>query len=120
MATYFPDFRQGDTVTVKIQYPALSDITGYKFWLSLVAQFGATPVAQVSTTAGDDPRDEVANGICYLTIPSTTSVDIPPGKYYYDIQRDILGTVPLDTKTIAPPPSEYKDILTVVPAATVP
>lgn len=108
------DFRQGDTKKLTISYP--SDITGYQFRLTLLTDFGTTPVLQVTTTAGDDPADVPAEGLCYLTMTSTQSETVPPGKYYYYLQRIVAG-VPDDIYTIMPPIKDYKDKVLVVDGA---
>lgn len=118
MSDYISDFRQGDSKVIKIDYGIGVDITGWKFWLTMKTELDSSSyVAQVSTTAGDDSNDDVANGIAYITIDSTTSINIPAGKYYYDVQVNKGGTPPI-IKTILPPIDDYKDRITVVQGLT--
>jgi hypothetical protein len=119
MAKYIEDFRQGETKTLEISYQnetVVTDITGYQFKLILLTDFGVTPTLEVTTTAGDDPADVPTEGLCYLTMTSTDSANIPPGKYYYMVQRIISGT-PDDIFTIMPPIKDYKDKVLVVDGA---
>jgi len=118
MSDYIKDFRQGDSKIIKIDYGLGIDVTGWKFWITLKNELDdSNIVAQVSTTAGDDANDDLANGIVYLTIDSTTSLGIPSGKYYYDVQVSKGGNPPI-IKTILPPIDDYKDRINVVPGLT--
>ena len=118
MSDYISDFRQGDSKVIKIDYGVGIDVTGWKFWMTMKTELDSSSyVAQVSTTAGDDANDDVANGIVYITIDSTTSYDIPAGKYYYDVQVSKGGNPPI-IKTILPPIEDYKDRITVVQGLT--
>lgn len=105
------DFRQGDTKKLQVSYSA--DITGYQFRLILLTEFGQPATLQVDTTAGDDPADVPTEGLAYITMTSTQSATVPPGKYYYFVQRVITG-VPDDVYTIMPPIKYYKDKVLVV------
>lgn len=111
MAKYISDFRSGDTKKLKISYSI--DITGYQFKLTITTDFGVTPVVEVTTTAGNDPADVPTEGLVYLTLPSDISATIPPGKYYYFVQRIITGT-PDDVFTILPPIKDAKDKVIVI------
>jgi len=118
MSDYITDFRQGDSKVIKIEYGTGVDITGWKFWFTMKTELDAsTIIAQVSTTAGDDALDDVLNGLVYITLDSSTSYDITPGKYYYDVQVSKGGNPPV-IKTILPPIEDYKDKITVVPGLT--
>lgn len=118
MSDYITDFRQGDSKIIKIDYGVGVDVTGWKFWITLKEELdSSTIIAQISTTAGDDTNDDVANGIVYITIDSVTSLGIPAGKYYYDVQVSKGGNPPV-IKTILPPIEDYKDRITVVPGLT--
>lgn len=114
MAKYMSDFRQGDTKILKIAYA--TDITGYQFKLTLLTDFGKTATLTVTTTAGDDPADVPAEGLAYITMTSTQSATVPPGKYIYFVQRIITG-VPDDIYTIMPPIKDHKDKVLVVDGA---
>ena len=114
MTQYIPDFRRGDTTDIKIQYPTGVDITGYKFWLTLKNNFedsDADAVYQISTVAGDNDNDDPVHGLVYLTI----DIRIEAGKYYWDIQSKSPDGI---IKTIAPPISDYKNKVTVIPDIT--
>ena len=118
MGTYVKDFRQGETKTIKINYGSGCDITGWKFWFTLRKEFNDTTfVAQATHTAGDDPNDDVANGLCYITMDSDVSELIPAGKYYYDVRVSKGGTPPV-IRTIIPPIDDYKDKVEVVESVT--
>lgn len=118
MAKELADFRQGDTKRIRINYGVGFDITGYEFFLTLKARFEDTiNVAQVKTTAGNHPLDDVANGIAIIELPSDVSKSIPVGKYFYDIQRVIPGNPP-DVLTILPSKENYKDKIEVLPDVT--
>lgn len=118
MSDYITDFRQGDTKVIKIDYGTGVDITGWIFIFTMKAKLeSATITAQVKTTAGDNPLDDVANGLCYITLDSDTSYTIAPGKYFYDVQVN-KGGVPPVIKTILPPITDVNDKITVVAGAT--
>lgn len=115
MAKYLPDIRRGDTYRIKIQYPAGTDITGYTHTLTLRTDYdAATPTISKSSVVGSESGDNATNGIAYLTVPATmTNVDV--GKYVYDLQ---LVTTGGEVRTLAPPTSDYKDLIRVVPEVT--
>ena len=118
MSDYIRDFRQGDSKVIKIDYGIGVDITGWKFWFTMKTELDSSNIiTQISTIAGDDTNDDVANGIVYITIDSLTSYSIPAGKYYYDVQVSKGGNPPF-IKTILPPIEDYKDRITVVPGLT--
>jgi hypothetical protein len=118
MAKYIADFRQGDTVKIKITYDAGTDITGFVYWLTLKACFedaDSAAVLQVETTAGDHPDDDVANGVVYIVASATDTAAVPPGRYYYDVQELSAGG---EIRTLFPPTADYKDRLVVIPQVT--
>ena len=118
MSDYITDFRQGDSKVIKIDYGTGVDITGWKFWFTMKTELDSTNItAQISTTAGDDTNDDIANGIAYITVDSVTSYGIAAGKYYYDVQVSKGGNPPV-IKTILPPIEEYKDRINVIPGLT--
>lgn len=118
MAKYIKDFRQGETKTIKINYGAGCDITGWKFWFTLKKEFSDTvPVAQAEHIAGDNSDDDSINGIAYITFDSDESILVKPDKYYYDIRVSKGGTPPI-IRTILPPIEDYKDKLQIFPAVT--
>jgi hypothetical protein len=116
MAKYIADFRQGDTVKLKIAYDTATDITGYKYWFTVKTSFDdadASAVLQVETTAGDYAEDDPANGVVWIIADGTAA--IAPGKYYYDVQELSAGG---EIRTLIPPVADYKDKLTVIPQVT--
>lgn len=118
MAKELADFRQGDTKRIRIDYGVGFDITGYEFFFTLKAKFEDTVnVAQVKTTAGDNPLDDVLNGVAIITLPSDISKSIPVGKYFWDIQRVIPGNPP-DVLTILPSKEYYKEKIEILPDVT--
>jgi len=117
MAKELADFRQGDTKKIKIDYGTGFNITGYMFWFTLRDDFGTVIIAQVETTAGDHPLDDVANGIAYIQLESDVSKTIPAGKYVWDIQRSIPGAPP-DVLTLLPTLKNVKDKIEVFEGVT--
>lgn len=116
MSEYIEDFRQGNTKVIKIDYGKGIDITGWTFYLTLKENIDDTSnIAQVSSVAGSDPMDDAVNGLAYLTLDSTTSASIEPGKYYWSLQVDKGGSPPV-IKTLLPPIDDYKDKVEVVKA----
>lgn len=118
MAKDLSNFRQGDTKKIKIDYGTGFDVTGYKFWFTLRNNFGdVTFVAQASTTAGDNPLDDIANGLVWLFLESDVSKLIATGKYFWDVQRAIPGTPP-DVLTLIPLEKNLKDKISVLDHVT--
>lgn len=118
MAKYTSDFRQGETKTIKINYGAGCDITGWEFWFTLRKDFNdSDPAAQANTTAGDDVNDDSTAGVAFLTLDSDVSVLIDADKYFYDLRVSKGGTPPV-IKTLFPPVEDYKDKLQVYPSVT--
>lgn len=116
MAAFIPDMRVGDEYTLKIQYPAGTNITGYKFWLTLktnAADLDAAAALQYSTVAGDQPSDEVLNGIAYMVIPSSIMKAVVAGEYLYDVQAKKPGAAGEGIKTLLPPINATDDVVTV-------
>jgi len=103
MGTYIKDFRQGETKSIKINYGAGCDITGWLFWFTMRKEFDDTDfVAQATHTAGADANDDPTSGLAYITLPSDVSALIDIGKYYYDVRVSKGGTPPV-IRTIVPP-----------------
>lgn len=118
MSDYIADFRQGDSKVIKINYGTGVDITGWSFIFTMKLELDSTTIAaQIKTTAGDNGLDDVANGLCYITLDSDTSYLLKPEKYYYDVQVNKGGS-PAVIKTILPPIEDYKDRVIVVPGLT--
>lgn len=119
MAKYIADFRQGDTVKIKVAYDTATDITGYKYWFTVKTSFDdadASAVMQVETTAGDYAEDDPSNGVAYIVAPSTATTPIPSSKYYYDVQELSPGG---EVRTLVPPIADYKDKIFVAPQVTI-
>jgi hypothetical protein len=118
MSQYLEDIRQGDRYEIKITYPEGTDITGYKFWITLKRQFDdpdSAAVLQTVTTAGNDYRDEPSNGFSFIVIPEYQTANAPKGSYYWDVQaRSPEGVI----KTLLPSPEFYNDRIRVVPQVT--
>lgn len=116
--SHLPDFRQGDDYSIEIQYPAGTNITGYKFYVTLKATFDDPDdiaVMQYSSVAGTNPLDTPLTGKCYLTVPAAVTSLAAAGSYYYDLQAiDTNGGI----ATLAPPVSDYKHKITVIPQVT--
>jgi hypothetical protein len=117
MARYLSDFRSGDTVTLKIQYPVDMDITGYRFVFVMKMSFAdEIPALQAETIAGSDPRDDATHGLCHLTIPHIVTATIDTGGYYYGLMRVIdYPDLPRDVRTLVPPPDGLADKVMVAP-----
>lgn len=116
MAAFIPDMRVGDEYTLKIQYPTGTNITGYKFWLTLkasAADLDNAAALQHSTVAGDQPSDEVLNGIAYIVVPSSIMKAVPAGEYLYDVQAKKPGSAGEGIKTLLPPINATDDVVTV-------
>ncbi len=113
-----PSIRNGDDYRLQIQYAVVTDITGYKFWLTLKKDFSDTDeaaVLHVSTVAGNYPMDDPTNGICYLHIPSDVTATLPAGSYYYDLQ---VKSTANEITTILPPIDDYRARVFVIPQVT--
>lgn len=82
--------------------PSPINVTGWKIAFMLKSDLDdldASAAIDVTTTAGDDTDDDLANGVIYLTITSDDTA-IAAGSYFYDFTRIIEGT-PDDVRTIA-------------------
>lgn len=114
MARYIPDFRQGDTFRLAIQYPEDTDLTGYTHWLTLRTAFDAEEaVLEVESLFGEHTAD--ADNIAYLeALPEATAL-IAPRKYFYDVQAKAPNG---DIITLVPPVEHYKDQVFVAPQVT--
>jgi len=131
MANHIPNMRVGDEYTLEIVIKkkdgSAQDLTGYKFWLTLKAGADLNAAAaltdddatlQYSTTAGDNPEDDVVGGVVYLVIPSTTMKNVVAGDYFYDVQAKKPGADGEGIITIVPPITEVDDVITVFPEIT--
>jgi hypothetical protein len=113
-----PSIRNGDDYRLQIQYAVVTNIAGYKFWLTLKKDFADTDeaaVLHVSTVAGQYPMDDPVNGICYLYIPSEVTAALPAGSYYYDLQ---VKSTANEITTILPPIDDYRARVFVIPQVT--
>lgn len=114
MAKYLPDFRQGDTFRVRLDYPAGTDLTGYEHWLTIRRGFGVDPpVLVVSSVFGDHTGDE--GTVAYIEATPAETALVPSGKYVYDVQASAPNG---DIVTLVPPVADYKDVLFVAPQVT--
>ena len=115
---YIPNIRAGDNYLLEIKYNNGTNITGYKFWLTLKAKFtdgDALAILQATTTAGDYPTDDPLNGICYLSVASAITAGLPIGNYYFDLQAKSATD---EIATLLPPIDDYRSKITVVPQVT--
>lgn len=119
MAKYINDFRQGDTVKIKLNYGSSVDLTDYEFFFTVKESLSHTDeeaLLQVHTVAGDYSADDPTNGIVYIVAQEDETITIPAGKYFYDIQEvSPVGEV----RTLVPPPEDYKDKILVAPNVTI-
>jgi len=119
MAKELSNFRQGDTKVVKIinSTPGF-DITGHVFWLTLRVDFDSpTFIAQVKSTAGDHPDDDIPNNTIFLQLDSDVTSLIPVASYYWDIQSSD-GSIPPLITTIVPTESRLKEKVKVMEQVT--
>jgi hypothetical protein len=115
MAKYINDFRQGDTVKIKLEYGSTIDLTGYKYTFILKSDLAlADEDAELNftTTAGDYTSDDETHGVVFIVVPSATTEAVPTNKYYYGL-KELSST--LEERTILPTPEDYKDKLFVAP-----
>jgi hypothetical protein len=115
---HLPNLRQGDDYTIEIKYPAGTDITGFKFYITLKSDFedlDSTAALQYSTVAGDGLLDDPIKGVCFLTVPAAVMAMVVAGSYFYDLQA--IAPSGLVT-TLAPPIDDYKYRLSVIPQIT--
>lgn len=108
MAKYLSDIRIGNTLKIEINYGVEKDITGWNFRFVILADWGKTPVVDITTVAGNHALDVPTEGLCYIELSSTISDTLKVGKYYYYVDRIITGS-PDDIVTILPPNADYKD-----------
>jgi hypothetical protein len=114
MAKHLADFRQGDTVRIKIQYPGGTNLTGYKHWLTLRTSFdAATAALAVETAFGNHTAD--ADNVAYLEATPAQTALLAPGKYVYDVQAKAPNG---DIVTLLPPIEDYGDKIAVRPQVT--
>ena len=121
MAKDITDMRVGDEYTLKIDYGVGVNITGYKFWITLktaVTDTDLQAVLQYSTVAGNEPADDVLNGIAYIVVPSNIMKTVPAGEYFYDVQAKRPGADGVGIKTLLPKITNTDDIVTVFPEIT--
>lgn len=118
MGTYIPDFRQGDTKIIKVDYGIGYDITGWVFYfvMKLDADSRNADVL-ISTTVGDNTLDDALNGLVHITLDSNISKALKPGSYLYSVKRS-KGGIPEDIQTVLPPIDESQDRIRVVEALT--
>lgn len=119
MSSYLADFRVGDTLRVRLLYPAGTDITDTQHTLTLKTKLeddDAHAVLQVTSVVGADPDDEPTNGVAYIVVSAALTAQIPPSRYFYDIQaKHSSGEI----KTLCPPVSDYKARVRAAPQVTI-
>lgn len=97
-------FYRGDTQSYKFDFGAGVDITNWKIILTFKESDDdpdQSAILQVSNTAGDNPLDDVANGVMYVTLHSTESMKLEPKTtIFFGFRRVVLGTSPSLVKTL--------------------
>lgn len=112
MATYLPDIRRGDTYRIKIQYPAGTDITGYRHTFTVREDYDSvSSVISATSVSGEANGDDPVNGLAFVVVPAADT-RVAVGKYVYNLE---LITQAGEVKTLVPPTEEYKDPIRVVP-----
>lgn len=116
MSRLLGEFRKGDDWDILIRFNLADDtpidITGFKYTLTLVEDFGDAPALVAEHTVNSI---EGAQGICLFRVDSELTAAVEAGKYYWDVQQeDPDGRI----NTILPDPEEYKDRFVVRPDAT--
>lgn len=118
MAKYIEDFRAGDTVKIKLDYGIAQDLTGFKWWLTLKAEFAADDFEaelKVEKVAGDHADDDETHGVVWLVVPSSETISLTPGKYLYDLTEKAASG---DIRTLFPAATDYLDRVKIVPRVT--
>lgn len=118
MAKHLPSIRQGDDYKFAVNFPAGTNITGVRFFLTLKNGFDdldSAAVLQHTHTAGTGADDDALNGSCVFAVPAAITATIPAGAYFYDFQAVFTND---EVLTLAPPIEEYKVKLSVIPQVT--
>jgi len=129
MSKYISSFRRGDTKQITVSRSGKDSsgspvpvpfLPGSTLTLSLKSDIDqAVPTLQLVHPVGSGPLDDLDGGICILSLPSTQTSALEPGKYYWDIQLVEDTPFGLATTTLAPPPTDWKDRIDVVADVTV-
>lgn len=105
MADSISPLYRGDTRTIKVTITDDAgdpvNIGGHSLWMTLKsdpADLDAAAVLQVSAVM--PANAESTAGIGYLTLSSTATDGLTPGRYYYDVQWVQPGTPPV-VKTVS-------------------
>lgn len=129
MSKYISSFRRGDTKQITVSRSGKNSsgspapvpfLPGSTLTLTLKSDLDQTiPALQLVHLVGSGPLDDLDAGICILSLPSTETALLEPGRYYWDIQ--LVEDTPwgLATTTLAPPPTDWKDRIEVVADVTV-
>ena len=116
MAKYLQDIRQGDSRTIRINYGAGYNITGWQFYFTMKLDIDVLAnEVEVTTNVGDHVDDDALNGIVNIVVPASVTGALVPDSYYYSIKRTDGAGVP-EIKTLLPPIEDFKDRLKVVKA----
>lgn len=128
MSKYISSFRRGDTKQITVSRSGKDSsgslvpvpfLPGSTLTLTLKSDIDQpSPTLQLVHPVGSGPLDDLDGGICILSLPSTQTSALEPGKYYWDIQ--LVEDTPwgLATTTLAPPTSDWKDRIEVVADVT--
>ena len=113
MSEYIEDIRQGDTKVIRIDYGKGVDVTGWKGYFILRENLDdSTNLLQVEATAGDNPADDVVNGLFHITISAAITAQLEPSRgLAYAVKIDKGAGV---IKTLLPPVDEPNDKIKVI------
>lgn len=109
MATYIDDLIKGDTKVFQLDFGAGVDVTGWIVYLIIKDDLEGLNLVQISTTAGDDSDDDIANGLIHLTVGSGDLDNLEAGTSYYYAIKVNKGGSPNVIETIVPPVTDFKD-----------
>lgn len=118
MTTSLADFRRGDTVRIKLTYPAGTNLAGFQWWFTLKANMDdldQDAVLQVHKQTDDYSGDNFAGGVAYIVLPAVLTGDVTPGKYHYDIQEKAASG---EIRTLLPPLASANEKISVITDVT--
>jgi len=95
------DVMRGDTVVLNISI-ASTDITGDELWFTMKSCLADTDAAAALQYHETVPSGAPATGGLHtLTIPTTSTSSLTPGKYFYDVQWVDPSTTPSTVNTLS-------------------
>lgn len=116
MSQFIPDIRQGGAYHLKIEYPHGTNITGFKFWLTLKRRFADLDNAAVfqKVITVTENADSLI-GVEWFSLSAQETSQVPVGEYVWDLK----GKSPTDDpQTLLPPLEYFDDKIKVTPTAT--